>query len=249
MCPLTRDDFIPEEGLFDDADATITDVLFGPTEKYVTNTGEKPNLLNLVLEDELLEKPITQGYSLGGAMLWQTTQDGSEVVSGKKPNAHAFMKSSRAYSLVESIFKAIGNGEVAKGQEDLIQRGFYMTQRGFYVGIRCHWKRIKLPQVTGGESDVLLAEKFLGFVDLGNIAVTQPGTVTAPSANGNVDGFIDQIVAMAQGKDERGLKMAIMNNATLKANTVVTAAVFNKGLLKDLVQKGKLAIGPDGKFI
>ena len=241
---LTREDYAPEQGLFDDGEATITGAFFGVNEDYKAKSGITDDMLQIILEDDLLEKPVYNTFSLGGAMQWKASGDGTEVESGKKPGAHAFMRNARAYSLVEAMFKTVGGGNLEKGQDEFIKRGYFMSQSGFYIGFKAHWNRVKLPLVTGGESEVLLPSRFIAFVEF---TKNQVKKVDAPEAS--LDGAIEMLLALAPGKDERELKKAIMADAGLKANIGLTAAVFNKGMLKDLVSKGKLSVGPDGKYI
>lgn len=241
--PVRREDMELESGLADDFDATITSASFGFDERYaakISGGGEPDPMLTLVLEGPTLEQSVTQRYATGAAKQWQISQDGREVVSGKDPNSRRFNENSRAGQLVKRLITLAGGGDVAKGQEFFVKKDFYMTQGGFYEGLTCHWKRETLPVVGGGNSNVLLPTAILSSA--------APAAGGASGASGINPDWIEAVVKLAEGKTEKELRLAFIKDASVKDNQELKHAVFNKGLIGELVKQGFLTAGPDGKF-
>ena len=256
--PITKDDFELETGLASDFNGSIIGARFGVNEEYAAIAGTQDPMLILAIDAPELGIIMEQAYSLGGAKQWGTTRDGREVVSGKNPDSHRYNMSSRGGMLVAAMIETVGKGDKGLGQEFFTKRGHLMTQAECYEGLNFHWNRKSVKTVGGDESNVLLPDAFLGLVDTGlKPAVT--GTVSSVSSSltpsvGTTpapvsDEVVAQIVALAPGKTERELKMAVMKDESLKANDEVKNLVFNKGLLAALEAEGALTRDPEGKYI
>ena len=238
---MKPEDFDLDSGLANDFDAAITDVWFDkPSEQYAAKSGGASDPRTyLKLESSDLTAPIEQSYSTGTARQWQVVKNGAELVSGKDANLHRFVSNSRTGTLVERMITLIGKGDKKKGQEFFIQRGYFMTQREFYVGLNFHWMREKQPTLDG-ESEVLLPVAYLG-----EVAVKAKDAT--PSASASSDEDTADLIALAIGKTEQQIKRTVVTDPAFKGKDSLKRAVLNQGLLAELVKQGKLAL-VDGKY-
>ena len=259
MPRTSRDDMELESGLASDFDGAIALVKFGVRDEYAAVVGNSDPMLLLSIDaTEALGTYIEQAYSLGGAKQWRVEKGGSSIVSDKTPDSHRFNLACRAGQLVAKMIETVGAGDRTKGQEFFLKRDHYMTEAEFYAGLRFHWKRVPLPTVGGETRDVLLPEKFLGEVGAPALSISGSGAtvVTAPAATapaaivtGYSEELIDKLVDLCSGKTEREVKLALIKDEVMKKQADLVNSVFNKGLLKELGQAGKLVLGPDGKYI
>jgi len=253
---VTEQDMQVDEsgGLYDDFDAQIVDIRFDfPRGEYQSAVlaGDKeressPHIF-LTLESPELSRNIDQNYSIGGKKGWEIGQDGASVTSKVNPENHQFHMSSFGGKLFTRMSEVIGKGDIKTGQQFLIQRGFFMTEAGMYIGLNFHWKREKLPQANSTKtSDVLMPVAFLGDT------IVPDGK--APTGAAVDDDAIIMLVALATGvtdgvpKNDMGLKTAILKS-DLKDNKKLITQVFNQGLLDTLVKEGRMARDSDGKFV
>lgn len=240
---MRDEDFDLPSGFADDFDAVVADAWFGPPrEEYSRKAGgiAEP-FLHMKLEGTDLDKPIDQAWSTGAARQWQIARDGKEVISGKNADTHTFMASSRAGELVSRVLMLVGEGDKAKGVQMLKERGYFMTEAEFYIGLRAHWNLVKLATVGGEERDVLMPTAFSGFMDSAGPAAVKPPALYTESE-------LEVLVSLASGKTEQQVKQQVMRS-TLKDNKILLNEIFNKNLLKTLENEGTLTRSPDGKFI
>lgn len=249
--PKTLDDFQLESGLKDDFDGTITaDTYFGaPRKEYADKAAVSGGTLDPVLQLVILpdgdgEEPITQQYSLGPGKQWQVVKDGREIVSAKSPDSHRFNMSSRGGELVSKMFELAGSGDKVKGQEFFIKRDAYMTEVGFYAGLRYHFKVEKKPTVGGEPSNVLLPNKFLGE----GKAVTT-GKTESKSTGGDTSALNQLLIDNAGGKTDKELKQWALKNDVLKANSAYMKDVISGKKLKEMEDAGQMFKDSDGKYV
>ena len=238
----TREDYELETGLADDFDGVIIDGFFEVNPQYSEISGTTDPMLTLAIESPDLEQPAETRYSCGGAKQWQIGRGGQEITSARNPDSHRFNMSSRAGVLVSRLFSLVGNGDKAKGQDFFIARDRYMTEGAFYIGLNCHWKREPLKTVGGEPRDVLMPDKYLGEVSPGKKAAS----TVAEAPTEDLD---DIVIGLASGKTEREVKMKAMKEDKLKANEVYMRELISGNKLEQLEDAGKIAKGPDGKFI
>lgn len=241
---VTQDDMELETGLFGDLDGKITDAKFGPNPRpeYQLAAGVDPGLV-LTIDSPDLQEPIEEWYSAGGKKQWQVVSDGKEMVSGADPDLHKFHSNAKAGALVTAMFRVVGDGDLKKGQQFFIKRGFKMTQSGFYAGLNFHWKRIPLSYEIENRtisSQTLLPVEFLGE---GEAKAAPAGAVAEASE-------LDDVVAeISAGLTERELKRKALGNDTLKANQAYMKELVSGNKIQELINAGKLAKGPDEKFV
>ena len=239
MGKLTREDMTLESGLADDFDGVIVDLRFEVDSQYAAKSNSQDPMLTVVIDSPTIEEPITQRYSLGAKKQWRSAKGGREVVSGLDPNAHKFNVKSRAGTLVHRMFELAGDGDLNKGQDFFIDRGYMMTQAEFFIGLNYHWKREPLPVVDAeaGTKDVLLPTKSLGL---------GAAPTAAQAASPELDA---EVVKLATGKDERGLKIAALKSEVLKKYPDYMRDLVSGSKIQELIGNNTLALGPDGKFI
>jgi len=245
----TKEDFQPDVGAFlDNVDGEIVDAEFdiagGDYADKVMMGGadvQPPVVIKLTIESPELDRPAVQSYSVGSQDIWEIQDNGKTIQNVKNPDRHLFRKGSRAWSLVEAIALALGEGNLEKGQESFIKRDSYMTEAKFYTGLNFHWIAQSLPTVGGQKTNVPLPEKFLGAVETkARPAAKTKGVVTVE------DEGLDQIlIDNASGKDERALKSFAVRNPEIKANDAYMKAVVSGKKLKELEDAGKLTRDPD----
>ena len=234
--PKTLEDFDLGSGLADDFDGEITAAEFGINPEYASAAGKDIPGVIITIKSPDLGQEISQFYSIGDPEKWEIADNGSEVTFTPKPEAHKFNMNSRGGQLVTAMFESAGGGDKKKGQEFFLKRDYWMTQAGFYVGTNWHWGRfLKANPIDPAKppSSVLFPTALLGETKVAKAEVSE-------------DADIARIIALAEGKTPRELKQAIVNE--FKGKPIVNK-VLNKGLLKELEDKGKLALGPDGKFV
>ena len=241
---VTQDDMELETGLFSDLDGKITDARFGPNPRpeYQLAAGIEPGLV-LTIDSPDLENPIEEWYSAGSKKEWQAVSDGKEMVSGADPDLHRFHANAKAGALVTAMFRVVGVGDIKKGQQFFIKRGFKMTQSGFYAGLNFHWKRIPIGYEIEGRtisSQTLLPVEYLGESE----ALAVSGEVVAEALK------LDKVVVeISAGLTERELKRKALGNDDLKANQPYMKELVSGNKIQELINAGALAKGPDEKFI
>lgn len=250
MTPKTRDDFIPEVGGFldgvsgDIVEATFEIASGEYADRVMAEGGGKAKpgvMLKLTIESPELERPTEQSFSVGAADLWEIAGDGKSITNVKNADKHIFRKGSRAWSLVEAMMAAVGEGKLEKGQDFFIGRDTYMTQATFYEGLGFYWEVKQLPKVdpTRPPSNVPLPVKFLGK--------TTGGTKTAAPEVDTAD--LDLlVVANATGKTVTELKTWAIKDPTIKGNATYKAEIVSGKKLKELENAGQLTMGADKKY-
>jgi len=256
---LKREDFELGSGLADDFDGTIVDVKMGDApaqyiEKASVTGGEVPPWIYLTIKpadgEEVGAEEITQGYGTGAAKGWKVTEDGKGLVSEKKSDLRSFNRNCRAGQLVEAMMVAAGSGDLQVGIDFFAARKMPMTSADFYKGLTFHWNRItkstKIKEVTQS-SDVLLPTAFIG------LEASADGKSKGKATSGSKDYAISDadlasLSKVVVGKDEAGLKKALLGDKDMSKNKELMNQIFNKGLVAKLVKEGKLTVGPDGKF-
>ncbi len=235
--PKTREDFGLDSGLQTDYDAVVA-ASFEPNAQYAAKagTGDEP-MLKLTMESPDLDKPVVQYYSIGSGKRWKASKDASEITSEANPDSHRFNMNSSAGKLVARMFELVGGGDANKGQDFFIARDCYMTQAGFYAGLKFHMNQEKT-KTQSGESNIMLPDKYLGEE---KVAAKTPAGVD-----------LDKIVIdNAQGKTDRELKAFAVKNDVLKApeNAAYLRDLISGTKLANLEKEEKITKGPDGKYI
>lgn len=232
MPEITLEDLELESGFADDFDAVVTHAHFEVNEEYAARSGTEDPLLVLTLKSPQLENEIdSTGFSCGSAKRWQIERNGKEIVSETHPESHQFNMNANAGKLIARLI-TLGSKEFFLG------RKAYMTQGEFYEGINCHWKREALPTVSGGSSDVLMPNLWLGAVK--------------PVAEG--DGvnpeLVAQVVELASGKSPKELKSAVIKQVDKKSEgyKVFIQSVLSGTLFSKLEEDAKL-VEVDGKYV
>ena len=237
--PKTLHDYELSFGLVSDFDGEITAAEFGVNANYAEAAGKDIPGLTITIDSPDLGQEMSQFYSIGDPEKWEISDDGTEVTFTPKPDAHRFNMNSRGGQLVSAMFESAGGGDKKKGQEFFLKRDFWMTQAGFFVGTNWHWERVEMKnplQPDRAPSSVLVP-----------VALLSETKKTGSKVKGGADDAdIARIIELAEGKTERELKQAVVNE--FKGKPIVNE-VLNKGLIKKLVDSAKLALGPDGKFV
>ena len=241
---LRNEDFELGTGLADDFDGTVIDAYFAPPRQEYRDKagggGDEP-FLHLKIESPELDQPIEQAWSTGAARQWKAQRDGKEIISQKNADYKNFVSGSRAGELVSRIILGAGGGDKAKGVGVIKDRGYLMTEAEFYMGLQAHWEQVPLPTVGGDTRNVLIPTVVYGFGEAAALPEASAATYT--------DEDIGKLVTLASGKNENQVKQQIMRSDDLKSNKDLLNAVFNKGLLKELEEAGKLTRDPSGVFI
>jgi len=243
----TRADFMPEVGGFlDNVDGDIVDTEFAIAtgdyaDKVMMGGGDAkpPVVIRLTIESPELERPAVQSFSVGSQDLWNIASDGKSIENVKNPDRHLFRKGSRAWTLVEAMMTAVGDGNLDKGQDFFIKKDVYMTEAKFYTGLSFHWAAKTLDTVGGGKTNTPLPEKFLGE------AKPAKGKA-APVIETVEDEALDAIiVANASGKTDRELKSFAVRSPEIKKDDAYMKAVVSGKKLKQLEYAGLLTKDPD----
>ena len=240
----TREDMQLDSGIADDFDGVISEANFEINAQYAAKSGTQDPMLTLIVDAPDIEKPVEIRYACGAAKQWEIKENGGELVSGKNPDIRRFNQNSRAGELVDRIFELVGGSDKVKGQDFFINKGFFMTQAGFYTGLNFHWKRESKKTVSGESRDITMPCKYLG-------EVTVAGKPAAGAA-GAADEALDAIVIeMSSGKTEREIKIAATKNPTLMAakSYMTELASTPSRKLVQLEKDNKISKGPDGKYI
>ena len=244
----TREDFKPDVGGFlDGVSGDIVDAEFAiASGQYADKVmlgdagATPPVVLTLTVESPGFEKPINQSFSVGAQDQWEIAADGKSVTN-KNPDKRSFRRGSRAMDLVEAMITAVGDGDVAKGQDFFIKRDHYMTEAGFYIGTSWDWVRKNMPTVSGTPTPVPLPVKMLGET----IVKGKPATKKAEAVE---DDALDKILTdNASGKKENELKSFAVRNVEIKKNEVYMRAVVSGKKLKELEDSGSLTMDPTTK--
>lgn len=259
-------------GLTDEYDGTVLGGRFGTREVYGAaagaRPGEAPLMLMLTIQSDEFEKPIEEAWSIGAD--WQLKdEDDQEVVHVKNADFKAFTRNSKAGRLIASMCKAAGEGNIEKGKKFMSSRG-EMTQIKPYTGLMFHFKRHedRTPERLGGkETTIVLAEAFLGEAPpteastpaarpARKAATTATRTAPAPAkASAFVvgDELLEQIHALVLNKTEQQAKTVLFKELKSELAPEVYSPLMNeiyqRNLLKTLVDEGKLEQDPDGVFI
>lgn len=227
-------------GLASDFDGAITKATFGVRDEYAEKAGTTDPMLILTISSPEFDQPVEQAYSLGGKQQWEAQKGGNEVISAVNPNLHGFNMNSRAGSIVSKMIHLAGAGNRDTGKQHFVDKGFYMTQTGFYEGENFHWVRERMPIVGGGTSDVLLPNTYLGASKKAAKAGAEAADIPAED--------IDALVKLADGKTVVEAKTALVRDPVLKLKKTLLTAVVQGKLLDKLVEQGKLA-EIDGKLV
>lgn len=272
----SREDYAPDigGGFLDNVDVDITKVSFAVAtgeyaDKILMGGGDqKPPVVMIVMfEGPELEKPREQSFSVGSSELWEVSEDGSFITNKKDSTKHGFRKGSRAYSLIEAMFLAVGGAseediievftnpkvkknvqaELEKGQDFFIKRDAYMTEAKFAEGLSFHMVSMKLPTVEGKEpSSVPLPVKFLGDKKQSK-GKTAPVGKKAVSTNDALDKII---IEAASGKTDKEMKVFAVRNDVVKKDTTYLKGVVDGSVLKRLEDAGSITKDPEsGKFL
>ena len=255
--PKTKEDFQPDTsgGFLDGSDGDIVAAEFvEASEDYAKKmaTGgasEAPAIgLNLTIESPDLQQPLEQWFSIGSGDVWEIKDGGKEIVNTKHPDRHSFRggkRPCRGSSLVEAMAKAIGDGNVDKGQEFFIKRDRYMTEKGFYVGLSFDWGRFTLPTAKEGTtSDVPLPVAFLGEASGGKPAKAE--------ATVDTEAIEKLVIDIVQGKTEREVKSELIRKHKNDIPEAYMKELVSGNGLKKLEEEGKItkdAEGADGKYL
>ena len=239
MPKVTREDMELTTGLASDFDGAIDKATFGVRDDYAEIAGTSDPMLILTISSPEFDQPIEQAYSLGAKQQWQAQKGGEEVVSGINPNLHGFNMNSRVGSLVSRLFQIVGAGNKDAGKQHFVEKGFFMTQAGFYTGEKCHWVREKMATVGGEMRDVLIPNTYLG-------ASKKVGKTTEVSEIPAED--LAALIKLVDGKSPIEAKTSLVRDPVLKLNKVLLNAVVKDKLLEKLVEAGKL-IEIDGKLV
>ena len=250
--PKTREDYNLETGLADDFDGAITDAFFEVNVRYAEVSGTADPMLTIVIETDSIEQPVENRYSCGGAKKWQISRNGKEVISGKNPDSHGFVRTSRAGAMVDRMFELVGGGNKEKGVAFFQARDRYMTEGEFYTDLNFHWKREPMKVVGSSDTrDILMPSVFLGEVGKKTVSAktgitTTTTTTTAATSDDELDNILIELVS---GKTEKEVKVAATRNDKLRASTDYMRNLISGTKLTDLEKSGKIGKGPDGKYI
>lgn len=238
MSKVTRDDMALESGLADDIDAAIAEAYFEVKAEYAAKSGTSDPMLMLRLESPDLDQPMEQGWSCGGAKQWEITKGGKEIISAVKPEGHQYNVNARAGKLVARMFELVGGGDKTKGQDFFLKRDKYMTQGEFYENLSFHWKREGMATVSGGTSQVLMPNAFLGEAK---------STKAAKKEEANPE-LIEKFIALANGKTLKELKISAIKEFKGPEYSTFIKTVLNGELIEELEAQDKIA-EVDDKFV
>ncbi len=241
---LTRQDFELEiGGKFDDFDAVITNPYFGDPPKDYKAEG-CGLMLPLVSPD--FEKPNDKFFSIGAVKKWKVINNGAAVESEVNPDLHAFTDKSNGGKLFKRMTELIGNGDVSKGTDFFIARGYTMTQAAMYAGLKFHWKSEEYIGVEDKKFPILLPNKYLGE-DTSVAATVAPaaGKQAASSDTGELDALV---IKNASGKTEKEVKTWAVRDATVSKDTAYMKTLVSGPKLAELERDGKLTKF-DGKYV
>ncbi len=272
----SREDYAPDVGGFlDNVDVDITKVSFAVAtgeyaDKILMGGGDQkpPVVMTVTYEGPELEKPREQSYSVGNSELWEVSDDGSFITNKKDSTKHGFRRGSRAYSLIEAMFLAVGGAsedditevftnpklkknvqaELEKGQDFFIKRDAFMTENIFAEGLSFHMVSMKLPTVEGKEpSSVPLPVKFLGDKKPSKGKVVPAGKKTVATTNDALDKII---IETASGKTDKEIKVFAVRHDVVKKDAGYLKGVVDGSVLKRLEDAGSITKDPEsGKFI
>ncbi len=277
MAKATAGSFIPDSGLIDNFDATITAAIFKPNPEYAkkaANMDPDTPLLHLTFEGPAIETEdgvLIQAYSIGGN--WEAKGKGSEVTNVRNPDKLMFNSSSNTGIFVKKVLSILGEGDEMKGANKLADRGTPMTKAEFYIGIAGHFSREAVTRqaggtFTGGTTSVLLPADITAMPGIiggkkvkgkkaaaeedapkgGNIAADDEGEGKSE------DNFADHIAWLtktAPGNTRRKLKAAAATEYGDgdKTDDDFVESVVNGGMINDLIKSGVLEIDDDGAFV
>jgi hypothetical protein len=249
MSPKSREDFIADSGGFlDGVNGDIIEARFELAKgKYADKVlaggsdAKIPVVITIVVATPEMDKPFEQSYSVGGSDAWEIVDNGGAIVN-KNPDKHSFRKGSMAWHLVEAMMKAVGDGDIDKGQEFFVQRDFYMTEAAFFTGLSWYWESTTIKtdfKDRTVESNPPLPVKYLGKAAGGSSS-------TASSASSVADDELDTIlIENATGKTDKEVKSFAVRNDQIKKNDVYMKSVVSGKKLKELEDAGKLIKDPD----
>lgn len=242
---LTRDDFtLDETGGFDDFAGPITDAYFEEMSGDYTaamKEGGKAIGLTCLVNAPNFQRPVKLGsFSAGSADKWDISKGGKELVCLK--GKAVFHSRANAGIFVRELLLLAGQGNMEKGQDEFIKRGYPMTKANFYIGLDSRWLRKQFPNPVDPAKtiSVQVPTDYLKF----GAGAPKPEEKTK-----GLEEAVADIIILSFGKDVTELKSAIVDNEKLRANSDLMVAVFNKGLLDELEKQGKLKKGADGKYV
>lgn len=252
----TREDFALEIGGFlDGVSGEITDAIFDVAsgkyaDQVMTGGGnaKPPIVLTLTVESPDLEKPAIQSFSVGSQDIWEIVDGGKAIQHIKDADKHSFRKGSMAGHLVESMMTALGDGDLEKGQAEIIKRDHYMTEAAFYTGLSFLWATKDITFQIGDKTVVShppMPDKFMGMTKTGKAAPGTGGTKAGGSVSNDT---LDKIlVDNASGKDEKALKSFAVRNPEIKKDDAYMKAVVSGKKLRELENAGTLTMDPTTK--
>ena len=254
-----REDFMPDSGGFlDNMDGDIVEAIFDVASgEYAdkvmagASNAKPPVILTLTIESPDLDKPAKQSYSIGSQDVWEIASDGKSITNVRSPDKKRFRDGSIAWSLVNAMMVAMGEGSLEKGQDIAIKKDIFMTDAKFYENTSWHWEVTEIKRDIGGKT--VTSRPPLPVECLKEQKPTNPEKVKPGAKKSDVDApDLDLIlISNAPGKDERGLKSFAVRNAEIKANDAYLKSVIQVGgKLKTLEDEGLLTKDPDsGKYI
>ena len=246
-------------GLFE-GEGVIDRASFGVKDSYATAIGSAKPMLLLTIRDADGNE-YEQAYSLGDKMQWEASRDGNSVISGKDPDVHGWHPSCRAAAIVGWMFKAVGakltgGTDAVKnslaGKKYFIDKGYAMTEAGFYAGEKFEWRRIPMDTVGGDSKDVLCPIQYLGTSAKAKATgKASPKAASTPVSSGESDVSEEDMAVLIEfcvGKTEPEVKSGMWRDANIKGNKTLTTAIMKGGLLKRIVSEGRVNLN-EGIFI
>jgi len=253
--PKSREDFLPDVGGFLDGipgdiiDAEFTIASGEYADKMLLGDSKaKPGImLSLTVESPKLEKPASQGFSVGSQEQWEIVDNGKSITNLKNADKHTFRDGSIAMELVKAMALALGSGDMEKGQDEFVKREHYMTEAAFYTGLSFDWEVKTITRTINGKevtSKPPLPAKFLGAT-----AATAKKSTAKPSSGSSSTSVSDEaldtiIIDNAAGKNDRELKSFAVRQDAIKENDAYMKAVVSGKRLKELEEAGKLTKDP-----
>lgn len=161
MTPVSKEDLTLDTGGF--LDQTAGDVVGAKFEiasgKYADQVmldkdAKLPVVLTLTIVSPDLDKPAEQSFSVGSSEVWEIIGGGKAIRNIKDPEKHTLRMGSMAGTLVEHMIAAAGDGDIHKGAELFMARGYYLTDAAFYTGFVWYWEVKEIRRDIGGREVV-----------------------------------------------------------------------------------------------
>ena len=244
---LTKADMQFESSGFDDFTGPIVDAWFEINPVYAERAGSDIVQLICKVEADGFNDPVSLGgFSCGAADKWDIIKGGKELVARK--GRASFHGNSNAAVFVSELFRLAGGGDIEKGQEVFIARGYRMTQAEFFLGLESRWVRKDIPNPVDKEK-VVRVQVATDFLNIGE-AVEGIGKMVVKKATPVADeADIAVIQELASGENKTTLKQSCLKDIRLKGKSALHIAIVRGGLLEQLEAEGKLMADEDGKYI